>query len=131
MKNINNSNPPKDPTSNFSINNLDDFLKNAKESNILDGFIKNANDMEQLLKPHLFLENKVSIWLNIANKIFPTLKNFLILILSSLYFTKNVIFEDVTHKIVDFILENANDYWILLIICITIVASLFIKKKYK
>lgn len=119
MTNINNSNPPKDPASNVSINNN------------LDDLIKNAQDMQQLLKPHIIWENKISIWLNIANKIFPTLKNFLILILSSWYFIQNVIFEDVIHKIVDFILENVNDYWILLIICATIVALLFIKKKYK
>ena len=118
MTNINNSNPPKDPASNVSINNLVDLLKNAK-------------NMEQILYPHIVAENKVSIWLNILNKIYPTLKNFLILILSSWYFIQNVIFEDVTHKIVNFILENVNDYWILLIICVTIVALLFIKKKYK
>ncbi len=119
MTNINNSNPPKEPTSNVSINdNLDDLIKNAK-------------NMEQILYPYIVAENKVSIGLDILNKIYPTLKNFLILILSSWYFIQNVIFEDVIHKIVDFILENVNDYWILLIICATIVALLFIKKKYK
>ena len=72
--------------------------------------------------------------LKVLSRIIPTIKSYTILILSSWYFIKKVLFEDTLtniSKIIELPLNKTDNYWIIIIICITIILFYWISKKYK
>jgi len=97
----------------------------------LNKLLKNAGEIQEVIRPHIVIENKINIWIRIANNIFPPARNFIFLILSSIYFTKKVILEDILSKMIDFAFNDTHNHWNLLIICSTIICFYFIKNKYK
>ena len=39
------------------------------DPNNLNNLIKNANDLQEVLRPHIVWDNKIGIWLNIAMRV--------------------------------------------------------------
>ncbi len=117
--------------------NLDKTINAQNTNNIgidpnnLNNLIKNANDLQEVLRPHIVWDNKIGIWLNILNKIFPVIQKYTVIILSIWYATTHIILSDTTQKILDFVITKVSDIWMLLVICSTLVLLSFIKRKYK
>lgn len=97
----------------------------------LNKLLKNAGEIQEVIRPHIVIENKINIWIRIANNIFPPAKNFIFLILSSMYFIKKLILEDILSKTLQFAFNCNNSYINLSIICITVICFYLIKNKYK
>lgn len=107
---------------------IDDTKLNVDTLNKL---AKNANEVQESLRTYIVIENKINIWIRIANNAFLPLRNIAVLVLSSIYFYKKVILEDILSKIIDFAFKETANHWALLIICITAICFYFIKSRYK
>ena len=101
------------------------------DPNQLNALISNANSMNDSLRPHLALQNKISIYCNILNNIFPVIYRYAFLTLSIIYLWKHVIANNIL-DVISKLLPNGKLNWItLLIICSTIVLSSFVRRKWK
>ena len=116
---INSQNPPVNPPQIFF------------NPDLLNSMAKQANLMQDDLRPYQVNLNKVNMSCSMIASVLAIIQKVLLIILPAWYFVAHVICTETTQKVLDFIIAKTSDWTMLLIICSTLVALSFIKKKYK
>jgi hypothetical protein len=99
----------------------------------LGKLLQQADQMKDALQWHIVIQNKVNIWCNIFNNMFPIFFKYVTFITSTAiavkYAWKHLIEKDIIDELMRF-LTSQNDCFIIGIICATLVSIFFIKAKY-